>query len=274
MEVAQIASSVFYYHLKRLGNDKYTEEKKVIKKIYHKHYSRYGYRRITMEMRKEKYVKESGGGYKFINHKTVYRLMRELNIKSMVRPKKYKSYKGEVGVAADNLLNRNFSADNPFEKWVTDVTEFRIKGHRIYLSPIMDLYNSEIISSIISFTPNFKMVRKMMKKALWKLPAEYKLMIHSDQGFHYTSLKFQELLKENRITQSMSRRGNCYDNATIENFFGILKSEFLYLKKFDSVEQFIKELKEYIKYYNNDRIKAKLNGLSPVEYRLTNNIII
>ncbi len=193
--------------------------------------------------------------------------MKILNLKCMVRLKKYKSYKGEVGRIADNILKRDFKADKPNLKWVTDITEFNLFCQKVYLSPILDLFNGEIVSYNIGYRPTFDLVSSMLTKAFENLPNNTKLILHSDQGWHYQIKPYQRMLKKKGITQSMSRKGNCLDNAVIENFFGHLKSELLYLQKFQSLEHFIEELHEYIYYYNNNRIKAKLKGLSPVEYR-------
>ena len=208
-----------------------------------------------------------------LNHKTVQRLMKELNLKSMVRMKKYSSYWGQVGKIAPNVLKRNFKADKPNEKWVTDVTEFSLFGEKLYLSPILDLFNGEIISYQIEKRPVFKMVTDMLDKAFNRLEDNDTPILHSDQGWHYQMRKYQQLLQEHKITQSMSRKGNCLDNAVMENFFGHLKSELLYLQEFDSMEHFIEELHEYIYYYNNERIKCKLKGLSPVQYRIQSSLV-
>lgn len=194
--------------------------------------------------------------------------MKILNLKSNVRAKKYKSYRGAVGRIAPNILNRNFKANKPNEKWVTDVTEFSLFGEKLYLSPILDLYNGEIISYHIEKRPIFTMVTKMLEKAICKLDKSDKVILHSDQGWQYQMKKYQGILKKNNITQSMSRKGNCLDNSVMENFFGHLKSELLYLQTFENMECFIEELKLYIDYYNNKRIKVKLKGLTPVQYRI------
>jgi transposase InsO family protein len=238
--------------------DKYAQTKAKIAEIYHQHKGRYGYRRITLELRK-------AGIH--INHKTVQRLMSGLGLKSMVRMKKYKSYRGEAGMLAPNVLNRDFNATKPNAKWVTDVTEFLLFGQRLYLSPILDLYNGEIISYSISKRPTFHQTMDMLDKAFEKIPNNTGLVLHSDQGWQYQMKRYQYRLQEKGIIQSMSRKGNCLDNASMESFFGLLKSELLYLQRFDSVEHFINELHDYIWYYNNQRIKEKLKGLSPVEYR-------
>lgn len=222
---------------------------------------RYGYRRITQTLRNEGYV---------ISEKTVRKLMKESGIKCMVRVKKYRSYKGEVGRIAPNLLARNFNADSPCQKLVTDVTEFSLFGTKLYLSPVLDLYNSELIYYTIYDHPVLDMVTDMVKGMISVIGSDTNAILHSDQGWQYQHKRYQEMLKENNIHQSMSRKGNCLDNSVIENFFGLLKSELLYLQKFKSVEDFKEELKRYLHYYNFDRIKLKLNGMSPVQYRVHN----
>jgi putative transposase len=255
-----MARSSFYYNLKKLREkDKYEEEKAKIHDIFDKKGGIYGYRRIYFEMRWQ--------GYK-LNHKTVQRLMQEMGLKSKIRVNKYKSYKGgNESQAVPNILNRQFDASKPNEKWVTDITEFKLFGKKLYLSPILDLFDGKIISYEINSRPVFDLVLETVKKALDKKSEEDTLLLHSDQGWHYRMENYQKLLKENKIIQSMSRKGNCFDNAVMENFFGHLKSELFYLKKFDSMEHFISELKEYIDFWNNRRIRLKLNGLSPVQYR-------
>lgn len=185
----------------------------------------------------------------------------------MLRQKKYHSYRGEVGRVAHNLLNRDFKATKPNSKWTTDITEFKLLGQKLYLSPILDLYNGEIITYTLSKTPNFHQITDMLQGAFKKIPDLSHLILHSDQGWQYQMRVYQKMLKDKGIRQSMSRKGNCYDNCVMENFFGILKSEFYHHKKFSSIEQFSKELSEYIDYYNNSRIKVKLKGLSPVQFR-------
>lgn len=253
-----MARSTFYYHLKSLRSvDKYAQLKAVIKEIFEDNRGRYGYRRIAIELRERGYT---------INHKTVLKLMNICGLKCKVRAKKYRSYKGDVGLTAPNIINRNFKAEKPNQKWATDVTEFKINGVKLYLSPIIDLYNSEIISYNISDRPLFKQTEDMLNDAFSNIEDNTKLILHSDQGWQYLMRKYQQKLKNKGIIQSMSRRGNCLDNAVIENFFGILKTELLYLQKFTSVEVFKKELIEYIDYYNNRRIKTKLK-MSPVKFR-------
>jgi len=257
-----MARATFYYHLKQLqAPDKYDSVRKQINDIFHTNKGRYGYRRITLELNNSI----------SINHKTVEKLMRESGLKSQVRLKKYRSYRGTVGKIAPNILERNFKAASPNKKWVTDVTEFALFGQKRYLSPILDLFNGEIISYTISSHPNLLMVTNMLSKALKGIKKNTELVLHSDQGWHYQHAAYQRMLKNKGVVQSMSRKGNCLDNAVMENFFGLLKSELLYLQKFSSIENFESELKNYIHYYNNFRIKEKLKGLSPVMFRTQSN---
>lgn len=254
-----MARSVYYYHLDISRQaEPYLEVKNQIETIFHQHKGRYGYRRVHLELRNQNH---------FLNPKTVQKLMGQLNLKSTVRPKRYKSYKGSVGLIAANQLHRNFYADKPNEKWVTDVTEFNIKGQKVYLSPILDLFNQEIISYDISDRPRINAVTQMLKDAFKRLKEGEKPLLHSDQGWQYQMIVYQKALERQGLKQSMSRKGNCLDNAVMENWFGIMKTEFFYGKKFENVESFKKGLKEYIHYYNHDRIKQKLKGLSPVNYR-------
>ena len=184
-----------------------------------------------------------------------------------MRINKYHSYKGEVGKIAPNLLNRDFYAQKPNEKWVTDVTEFSLFGKKLYLSPILDLHSGYLVSYTISDRPVLSMVTDMLNKAFINIPDNTNLILHSDQGWQYQHKQYQRMLRNKGIRQSMSRKGNCLDNAVMENFFGILKSELLYLQKFESMEQFKQELEDYLDYYNNRRIKTKLKGLPPAIYR-------
>ncbi len=259
IDVAGIPRSTYYYYKKhRTDEDKYKEVKEEIVNIFVENKGRYGYRRVTKELHNRNYV---------INHKTVQRLMKDLGLVCKVRMKKYQSYKGEVGKIAPNLLERDFSTEKPNEKWVTDVTEFSLFGQKMYLSPILDLHSGDIISYTIYDRPVLNMVTEMLELAFEKIPQGTNLILHSDQGWQYQHKHYQKMLKDNGIRQSMSRKGNCLDNAVMENFFGLLKSELLYLQNFDSLAQFRTELEDYLDYYNNRRIKLKLNGLTPAQHR-------
>lgn len=243
--------------LKRV--DRHAGLKDKIREIYHYHKGRYGYRRITFSLRKQGLL---------VNHKTVQRLMAELSLRSVIRVKKYRSWKGEVGKAAPNILSRNFGASKANEKWVTDVTEFSVQGKKLYLSPVLDLFNREIISYSLSEKPVMEMVNTMLHGAFSVLGPEDAPLLHTDQGWQYRMAGYQAKLKARGMTQSMSRKGNCLDNAVMENFFGTLKSECFYLNKFSDLNELRKAIEDYIQYYNNERISLKLKGLSPVEYRI------
>lgn len=255
----KMARSTFYHYLKKRDHeDKHSATTALIKDVFHAHKGRYGYRRITLKLKRD--------GLK-INHKTVYRLMGKMGIKSSIRVKKYRSYKGEHGKIAENILKRNFRAEQPFQKWATDVTEFRVRDKKLYLSPIIDLFNQEIISYELTERPHFGAVMDMLDKALKKINGPSGLILHSDQGWQYQMAQYQKALQRNGIKQSMSRKGNCLDNAVIENFFGTLKSELYYQNKYESTEKLRKDIEDYIGYYNKERIKLNLNGMSPMEYR-------
>ncbi|CAM5279060.1 Putative transposase OS=Eoetvoesiella caeni OX=645616 GN=DFR37_1491 PE=4 SV=1 [Eoetvoesiella caeni] len=260
LEAAGLSRSTFYYQAKaQQAGDRYASLKASIRAIYDQHKGRYGYRRITVELRR------TGEA---VNHKAVQRLMQELGLKSLVRVKKYRSYRGNIYANVANVLQRQFQADKPNQKWVTDVTEFNVRGDKLYLSPVMDLYNGEILAYEMQKRPHFLLVSNMLKKALSALGPQDTPLLHSDQGWPYHMLAYRHELAARGLTQSMSRKGNCLDNAAMESFFGTLKSEFFYLNRFDSIEQLQAGIRQYIHYYNNDRIKTKLKGLSPVQYRI------
>ncbi|WP_454695976.1 IS3 family transposase [Achromobacter aegrifaciens] len=259
LRAAELSRSTFYYQMKAQGAaDKYAALKARIGAVYARHKGRYGYRRITADLRHTGLI---------VNHKMIQRLMHMLGLKSLVRPKKYRSYKGTVGRIAPNVLQREFNASSLNEKWVTDVTEFNISGEKLYLSPVMDLYNGEIVAFETSKRPAFSMIGTMLKKAFARLGSTDKPMLHSDQGWVYQMPLYRRLLADRGLMQSMSRKANCLDNAAMESFFGTLKSEFFYLNKFANIDELQKGIKQYIHYYNHDRIKLKLKGLSPVQYR-------
>lgn len=259
LPLAGLASSTFYYQKAALAkDDKHADLKTTIRELYDRHKGRYGYRRIRAALVRSGMT---------INHKTVQRLMQELGLKSLVRPKKYRSYRGELSKAAPNEIDRDFDAERPHQKWVTDVTEFAVAGQKLFLSPVMDLFNREIIAFTMDTRPSFDLVHSMLKDALGKLKPEDSPVVHSDQGWQYRLRAYTETLTERGLVQSMSRKGNCHDNAAMESFFGVLKTEYFHLEKFESVEQLRCGLVDYIRYYNEERIKMWLDGLSPVQYR-------
>jgi putative transposase len=259
LKATGIAKSVYYYHCKALRQAAPDEAlQSQIVQLYHEHKGRYGYRRITLSLQL------SGVN---INHKRVQRMMGELGLKSKVRPKRYTSYKGDVGRIAPDLVQREFTADKPNQKWVTDVTEFKVGEQKVYLSPVIDLFNQEVVSYEVGTSVRLSLVTDMLKKATAKLERHETPIVHSDQGWQYQHRKYQQQLKEKGLKQSMSRKGNCLDNAMAENFFGLLKTEMYHNEVFKNADELIETIKEYIDYYNHKRIQLKLKGLSPIEYR-------
>jgi transposase InsO family protein len=257
--VAGLARSTFYYQCKALAApDKHARLKQQIADVFALHKERYGYRRVTLAIQ--------ATGWR-IDPKTVQRRMVEMGLKSPVRKKVYNSFKGEIGLTAPNHLNRQFEAAGVNQKWVTDVTEFKVPGGKVYLSPIMDLCSGEIITHTMDTRPSLAMVTTMLRNALAELPEGEQPMLHSDQGWQYRMPVFQELLTQRGLQQSMSRKGNCYDNASIESFFAVLKTEYFHLQTFTGTDDLKAGVDEYIRYYNTQRIKTRLGGLTPVAYR-------
>jgi putative transposase len=194
--------------------------------------------------------------------------MRALRLGCKVRRKKrYNSYQGEQGKIAPNELKREFEADRPNQKWVTDVTEFAVGDRKLYLSPVMDLFDRQIISYTIGTSPNLALTNTSLRTALACLEPGQQPLVHSDQGFQYQHASWRALLAGAGAVQSMSRRGNCYDNAVMENFFGHLKEELFHHVRFLNADALETALHDYIRWYNTDRISTKLKGLSPVQYR-------
>lgn len=262
IQVSGMKRSTFYYTINK--EDKDTKNDEVMNEIisvFYEHKERYGYRRVTLEL--------INRGYS-INHKKVLRLMNRMGLYAKTRSRrKYSSYKGEVSRVADNIIERNFHSESPNKKWYTDVTEFSIRDGKLYVSPIIDGYNGEIISIDVSRSPDLSQTHRMLDTAINKYESLEGLIIHSDQGFQYQHFSFQEKLKENKITQSISRKGNSIDNSLIESFFATLKIEMFYgeEKTFMNTKELEIAIYEYIDYYNNKRIRGKLKGLSPVQYR-------
>ena len=254
LEIAQLARSTYYYQLKQLGlEDKNQDIKNQIQLIFREHRGNYGYRRITLELRNRGFL---------VNHKKVQRLMIEMGLAARIRRKRrYSSYQGEVGKKADNLIQRQFEGSKPYEKCYTDVTEFALPNcnQKLYLSPILDGYNSEIISFTLSRSPNLMQVKTMLEQAFQE--ENYKgTILHSDQGWQYQHESYHRFLIEKGIRPSMSRKGNSPDNGMIESFFGVLKSEMFYgfENTFQSLDELEEAITDYIDYYNNKRIKVKL----------------
>ncbi|SUT86603.1 transposase [Actinobacillus ureae] len=249
--------STFFYHLPPKIDKSAVMRQKVIE-IYQDNDGNYGYRRITLKLR---------DFFGAINHKRIQGIMQQLDLKGKCKQRKYRSYQGEVGKIAENVLQQDFHATAPNEKLVTDITEFKCAEGKRYLSPIKDLFNGEIIAHDLARSPNFEQVMRLLTQTVAKLPQDAKPILYSDQGWQYQMADYQDMLRKHHIKQSMSRKGNGLDNGAMESFFGRLKTECYFGQRFETFEQLEKVIHAYIHYYNNERIQVKLKGLSPVQYR-------
>lgn len=254
-----MARSTFFEHQRRLGEpDKYATLKEQITEIFNESKHTYGYRRVWRELRNRSTV---------VNKKLVRKLMRQLGLVSKIRRKKYNSYRGTTSHIADNVLDRNFAQDAPNKVWVSDVTEFRVAGTKVYLSPIMDLCDRTILAHTLSTSPNTTFTAASLNDAITMFTPDPGLVVHTDQGFQYQHASWRNLITGIEGVQSMSRKGNCYDNAVMENFFGHLKSEMYHGEHFISVEQFCQAVDDYILWYNTSRLQEQFKGLAPMQYR-------
>ena len=275
LDISGLKRSTYYYTLNKLDKDTKNDDiMNAMIDIYYAHKARYGYRRITLELINRGYI---------VNHKKVKRLMSKMGLYARTPKAKYKSYKGDMNGTVKNILldkvvdeanhktyyERNFKTERCNEIWSTDVSEFHIAAGKLYLSPILDLHNREIVSYNISTSPNYEQIKDMLAKAFNKYKDLKGLILTSDQGWQYQMQEYHNALEEKGIIQSMSRKGNCLDNSPMENFFGKMKNEmfFGYEYTFNTLEELKKEMEDYISYYNNQRITEKLKGLTPVEYR-------
>lgn len=260
LQAAGLARSTFFHGQAALkAPDRHAELRTQIHEIFTGAKGRYGHRRIHAILARRGYA---------VAKKTVLKLMRQEQLVCKVRTRRrYSSYKGTVGKIADNLLKREFAAEAPNTKWVTDVTEFKVANSKVYLSPVLDLFDRSIISYSVSESPNTAFTNKSLSEAIATLSAGEAPLMHSDQGFQYQHASWQTLLSKANMPQSMSRKGNCLDNSVMENFFGHLKEEMFHRQEFTDTGGFITELDDYIRWYNNDRISLTLQGLSPMEYR-------
>ncbi len=232
----------------------------LITEIFEKNHRKYGYPRITQELKNRGYT---------VNKKRVAKLMKENGLSACPKKRKYHSYKGLVGKAAPNLLHQDFQADAPYKKLGTDVTQFITPYGKLYLSPVIDFHTREILSYDISENADYAQIKRMLHSLVANHGKYLRgAILHSDQGWQYQMPRYQAFLKENGIRQSMSRKGNCLDNAPTENFFGRMKTELYYDKEFSyqSLQQLKLAISEYIEYYNNERIVSRLK-CSPVQYK-------
>ena len=261
--VSHISSSTYSYELSKSDiDDKNTEIVNRIKDIFYENKKRYCVRRIYHQLINE--------GFK-INHKKVQRIMNKYGLFAKKYKKKYRSYQGRVGVVADNIILRDFKANKPNQKWTTDVSQFSFRWGNCFLSPIMDMFNNEIVSFDLSTKADYQQIERMLKKVNIGEKDYTGLILHSDQGWQYQNPRYVDSLLKSGIKQSMSRKGNCYDNSIMESFFGLMKNEMFYghEDEIGSFDIFKTIVNEYIDYYNNKRIKCKTNWMSPVAYRLS-----
>ena len=262
LKAMEMAKSTYYYELSKTDavaerNEKVMSE---IRAIFEENKQRYGVRRVYAELKNR--------GYN-VNHKRVQRLMHNMELFGKRPKEKYHSYMGEVGKVADNIINRDFTTTAPLQKWTTDVSQFNFSWGKCYISPILDMNNNEVISYDLALHPNLEQTVRMLDRAFERFPSVEGLIFHSDQGWQYQHAYYRNALKEHGIIQSMSRKGNCYDNCIMETFFGRLKNEMYYghEKEYASFEEFSIAVDEYIDYYNNKRIQAKTKWMPPVKYR-------
>jgi transposase InsO family protein len=262
--VPQISRSKYYRVTSRTEKDNKNDSlMNEIISIFYENNGWYGYRRITLELNKRGFV---------VNHKKVKRLMRKMGLYGKTRKRKsnrYNSYKGTVGKIAENLVKRDFFATKPNEKVYADISQFNFEDKKIYLHAMRDGFAGDIISYDISFSPSLAQTIKVLNTAVIQYPALKGAIFYTDQGWQYQHYNVQTLLRNNGIKQSMSKKGNCLDNAFMENFFGLMKTEMFYGEEetFSSLEEFIQAMNDYIAYFNSKRIQVKLGGLTPLEYR-------
>jgi transposase InsO family protein len=260
-----IKRSTFYYQTHRREAEDNQELLQIIKDIKQQHPG-YGYRPVTDKLHRR--------GIE-VNHKRVSRLMREHGLSSQMynrQTRKYDSSIGPQGKKVKNRLHRRFQTDRPYQKMVTYVSEYRYgnrsQDERVYLSPIKDLCSGEIVSYNIGDHPTTDFVMKPLIELINKRPKlSYRMTVHSDQGIQYQTNMWRQALKKHHIFQSMSRRATCLDNAPMESFFHTMKTELYYGHHYQTRQELIKAMKEWIKYYNQERIKHKLKGKPPIEYR-------
>ena len=261
LKAASLSKSTYYFEINKPEIDIKNEELiDMIKKVFYENKKRYGVRRVTAELHNQGIV---------VNHKKVQRIMNKFELKAIKTKIKYHSYIGNIGHIADNIINRDFEASKPNEKWTTDVSQFNCPFGKAYLSPILDMYGTDIVAWDLSLSPNLEQTKRMLNEAFRKNPNIEGLVFHSDMGWQYQHNYFQERLKEKGIVQSMSRKGNCIDNCIMETFFGTVKREMFYghEQEFQTFEQLYKAIAEYIDYYNNRRIKGKTKWMPPVKFR-------
>ncbi|MEV6239408.1 IS3 family transposase [Lentzea sp. NPDC051838] len=259
LDVAGLARSTFFYHQARLARpDPQAALKAAIAEVFTQAKGRYGHRRVHIVLLRQ--------GWR-VAAKTVLTLMNSLGLTCRVRRRRYRRMSGQTGMTAPNKFNRQFTVPAPNTGWVTDLTEFRIADRKIYLSPVIDLFDRSIVAYSHGLSPSLELANSSLRKAIATLQPGQRPLVHSDQGFHYQHISWRRTLSSAGLTQSMSRRGNGLDNAIAENFFSHLKEELFHHTKFDSVEDFTTALDDYMGWFNTTRISTTLGNLSPADYR-------
>lgn len=257
-----MAKSSYFYQVSCINStDKYHNLREIIRNIFNTAYKAYGYRRIHVSLKNNGII---------VSEKVVRKIMREEGLKVIyVKKKKYSSYLGEISPAVDNILERDFKASKPNEKWLTDLTEFAIPAGKVYLSPIIDCFDGLPVSWSISTSPNAELVNGMLDNAIRSLNNDEKPILHSDRGAHYRWPGWIERMEDAQLTRSMSKKGCSPDNSACEGFFGTVKNEMFYSFNWAnySIKEFIAYLNKYLDWYSQDRIKISLGGMSPINYR-------
>jgi len=253
-------SSYFYQREAQARTDKYAELRDTVKSVFHENRGRYGYRRIHAIITKN--------GQR-VSEKVVRRIMREEKLIVPHKKRRYMSYLGEISPAVENIVARDFHAEKPNTKWLTDLTEFHIPAGKIYLSPVLDCFDGMPVSWTIGTSPDAELVNTMLDGAIDTLQENEKPIVHSDRGCHYRWPGWIERMDKAGLTRSMSKKGCSPDNSACEGFFGSIKNEMFYFKSWQnvSIEQFIDELDGYLLWYCEKRIKMSLGAMSPLEYR-------
>ena len=269
LKAVGMARSTYFYELSKTDavEERNTALSAEIQAIFAQNKGRYGVRRVHAELVNRGFA---------VNHKRVQRLMHRMSLHGKRPREKYHSYKGDVGSVAANVINRDFSTTAPLQKWTTDVSQFSFPWGKCYISPILDMNTNEIIAYDLSQSPNLAQIGRMLHSAFERFPHTDGLVLHSDQGWQYQHTMYREELKKHGIIQSMSRKGNCYDNCIMETFFGRLKNEMFYgyEKQYVSFSAFSAAIDEYIYYYNNVRIQRKTKWMPPAKFRVASMSIV
>lgn len=256
-----MSRSTYYYEISKVNavEERNAELTHEIEAVFEENHGRYGVRRVYHALRNLGFS---------VNHKRVQRIMHEIMLFGKKPKEKYHSYTGCVGPTADNIIDRNFKASAPNQKWTTDVSQLNFSWGKCYISVLLDMYSNEIVAYDLSMSPNIGQIRRMLNSAFEKHPDTKGLIVHSDQGWQYQHIYFRNELKNHGIIQSMSRKGNCYDNSIMESFFGRMKNEMYYghEKDFACFTEFSAAVDKYIYYYNNVRIQQKTNWMPPVPF--------